>query len=156
MPPCESSLKLWEKLPSASSYSTIFQNPSLWCSIFVFIHFPSWKVTSTANSSTYLNFFFNIKSLSVVMAEIPTNKSFQSLLTQPLLQFKFSNDFQASLYVKKSDYSLMDWELLTSQLVIGEFIIMCRYKNNLNLKCRISIVNLKKTITTRKESHSSY
>ena len=34
------------------------------------------------------------------MAKNPTNKPFQYLLTQPLLQFKFKNYFQASLCMK--------------------------------------------------------
>ena len=34
------------------------------------------------------------------MKKNPTNKSFQFLVTQPLLQFTFNNDFQASLCVK--------------------------------------------------------
>ena len=65
-------------------------------------------VNTAANSFTYLNFFFNIKSLSSVTANNPTNKPSQSLLSQPLLQFKFNNDFQASLYTEKSDYSVTD------------------------------------------------
>ena len=81
----------------------------------LFIHYPSCTVITVANSSTYLN-FFNIKSIRAVTAKNPANKPSQSLLTQPLLQFMFNNDFQESLKVKKSDYSVTDWELLTSQI----------------------------------------
>ena len=75
-----------------------------------------------ANSYTHLNFFFNIKSLSAVTVKNPTNKPPQSLITQPLLQFKFNNDFQTSLYVKIY-YSLTDWELLTSHTSNGSTVV---------------------------------
>ena len=51
-------------------------------------------------------FIFNIKSLSAVTAKNPTNKCFQFLLMQPLLQFKFNNDFLAPIWAKKSEYSV--------------------------------------------------
>ena len=38
-----------------------------------------------------------MKSLSAVMANDPTNKIFSIFVNEPLLQFKFNKDFQASL-----------------------------------------------------------
>ena len=66
----------------------------------LFIHYPTCTVITVTNKSAHLNFFFNIKSLSVITAKNRTNKISLSLQMQPLFHFKFNNDFQTALYVK--------------------------------------------------------
>ena len=69
-----------------------------------FIHYPSCLVITAADSSTYLNFFFDANSPSAVT----TKKTFPIFTNATTTGIQVQQNFQASLYAKMPDISMTD------------------------------------------------